>query len=55
MRTTKLYEVRYFKGNGFSQIVGFKMRLLERGRASRVVGFLMRHGIDAVALPLAVG
>jgi hypothetical protein len=59
MKTTKLakklYEVRYYKDAvSYSKHVGFKMKLLPRIRALKIVKFLKNRGIDAFAAPLGL-
>lgn len=55
-KTRKLYSVAYFGKNGscYSRPVGFKMRLLDRAKAQRIVRRLKKCGVDAVANPVQI-
>lgn len=52
MKTRKLYQVRFFNGNGYSKQIGHK--LVERGRATKIVKFLKRHRVEAFCAPLVI-
>lgn len=55
MKKNKLYQVRYERGAGYSsKQVGYKMRLVARRSAVRIVSYLLRRGIDAFMTPVMI-
>ena len=54
MTKRNLYQVRMWQGSEYSRHVGYKMRLLDRATALRIVKRLKRSGFDAYAAPIKV-
>lgn len=55
LKTVKRYSVRYYPTKtGYSKVVGFKHKLIERKIACAIVKRLKKSGIEAFAEPMEI-